>query len=181
MTNPPNQASASNPFTPRTLMPVSVGHTTVNFYPIVDHTMMVHKQVHAFQINKTALFLQALDLRVMPDVLGQELNLSASVKGMIKEWLQYFQDSWVDFHHLQLLSFHNDAGKEVSKRCLVADPAILLPVINGALNRCCKAIKFVRIQLTLGFTPLVNVVLPGPTVLRSTINSFPNLWLPGQR
>jgi hypothetical protein len=31
---------------------------------------------------------------------------------MIKEWLWYFQDSWVDFHHLQLLSFHNNAGEE---------------------------------------------------------------------
>jgi hypothetical protein len=79
----------------------------------------------------------------MFNVLGQQLNLSASVKGMIKERLWYFQDRSVDFHHLQLLSFHNNAGKEVNNTCLVADPAILLPVINGTLNTCCKAIKFI--------------------------------------
>ncbi len=33
---------------------------------------------------------------------------------------------------------------------------------------CYKVIKFVRVQLTLDFTPLVNAVPPGPTVLRST-------------
>jgi hypothetical protein len=112
--------------------------------------------------------LQALNLSVMLDVLGQQLNLSASVKGMIKEWLQYFQDSWVDFHHLQLLNFHSNAGEEVNYTCSAADPTILLPVINGALNMCHKAIKFVRVQLTLDFTLLVNVVQPGPPVLCST-------------
>jgi hypothetical protein len=138
-----------------------------DLYPVIDHTMMVHEWAHAFQINKTTLSSQALDLRVMLDTLGQQLNLSASVKGMIEDWLRYFQDSWVDFHHLQLLSFHNNADKEVTDRCSAADPAILLPVVSGALNMCCKAITFVRVQLTLDFTPLVNV-LPGPTVLHST-------------
>jgi hypothetical protein len=130
--------------------------------------MMVHKRVYAFQINKTALSSQALNLHLMLDALGQQLNLNASVEGMIKEWLWYFQDSWVDFHHLQLLSFHIDAGKEVNDTYSAADPTILLPLINGALNMCRKAIKLVRVQLTLDFTPLVNFVLPGPTVLRST-------------
>jgi hypothetical protein len=145
MTNPPNQVSVSTPFAPRTLVPVSVGCTTVNLYPVVNHTMMVHEWAHAFQINKTALSLQALDLPVMLDVLGQQLNLSASIEGMIEEWLWYFQDSWVDFHHLQQLSFHNNAGKEVNNTCLAADPAIILLVVIGALNTCRKAIKFVRV------------------------------------
>jgi hypothetical protein len=70
MTNPPNQASVSTLFAPRTLVPVSVGRTTVNVYPIVDHTMMVHKQVHAFQINKTGLSSQAFDLHVMLHALN---------------------------------------------------------------------------------------------------------------
>jgi hypothetical protein len=90
MTDPPNQASVSTPFAPRTLVPVSVGCTTMNLYPVIDHTMMVHKQAHAFQINKTALSLQAFVLGVMLDALGQQLNLSASVEGMIEKWLWYF-------------------------------------------------------------------------------------------
>ncbi len=77
-------------------MLVSVSRTTVNLYPIVNHMMMIHELAHAFQINNTALSLQALDLRVMLDPLGQQLNLSLSVEGMIEEWLHYFQDSWID-------------------------------------------------------------------------------------
>ncbi len=68
--------------------------------------MMVHERAYAFQINKTALTSQALNLRIMLDVLGAQLNLSASVKGMIKE-RRFFQDSWFDFQLLQILSFHN--------------------------------------------------------------------------
>ncbi len=94
------------PFAPEALVPVLVGCTTVNLYPIVDHTMMVHEHAYAFQINKTALTSQALNLRIMLDVLGAQLNLSTSVKGMFKErW--FFQDSWFDFQLLQILSFHN--------------------------------------------------------------------------
>ena len=79
------------------MVPVSVGRTTVNLYPVVDTTMQVHECAHAFQINMTALSLQALELRVMLDALGAQLNLSASVEGMIEEWLWFFQDNWFDF------------------------------------------------------------------------------------
>jgi hypothetical protein len=65
----------------------------VNFYPIINTTLLVHERAHAFQINKTALSLQALNLPVMLDTLGAQLNLSASIEGMIKEWLWFFQDS----------------------------------------------------------------------------------------
>jgi hypothetical protein len=49
------------------------------------------------------------------------------------------------------------------------DPAILLPVQDGILSDCQKKdIKFVRIQLTLDFSPLVNATLTaGPTILQA--------------
>ncbi len=87
------QAVVGKSFAPKTLVPVSVGRTTVNFYPIINTTLLVHERAHASQINKTALSLQALDLRVMLDPLGAQLNFSASIEGMIKEWLWFFQDS----------------------------------------------------------------------------------------
>jgi hypothetical protein len=90
MTHTNAQAIEGTPFAPWALVPVSVGCTTVNLYPIVDHTMMVHEHTHAFQINKTALALQALDLCIMPNALRAQLNLSASIKGMIEEWLRFF-------------------------------------------------------------------------------------------
>ncbi len=109
--------------------------------------------------------MQALNLRVMLDALGAQLNLSASVEGMIKEWLLFFQDSWFDFSLLQILSFHNNSGGQVNNTTMVTDPAILLPLQDGPINDCCKAIKFVRVQLNLNYAVLANVNPPSPTVL----------------
>jgi hypothetical protein len=162
------QAVVGTSFAPKTLVPVLVGCTTVNLYPVVNTTMLVHEHAHAFQINKTALSLQALDLRVMLDALGAHLNLSASIEGMIKEWLWFFQDSWFDFSLLRILSFHNNAGGQVNNTTTVTDPVILLLFQDGPINDCCKAIKFVRVQLNLNYAVLANVNPPGPTVLRAT-------------
>jgi hypothetical protein len=109
--------------------------------------------------------MQALNLRVMLDALGAQLNLSASVEGMIKEWLWFFQDSWFDFSLLQILSFYNDTGGQVNNTMTVTNPAILLPLQDGPINDCHKAIKFVRVQLNLNYAALANVNPPGPTVL----------------
>ncbi len=125
------QAVVGTSFAPKILVPVSVGRTTVNLYPVVDTTMLVHKRANAFQIKKTALLSQALELRVILDALEAQLYLSAFVKGMIKEWLWFFQDSWFDFSLLQILSFHNDAGGQVNNTTMVANPAILLPLQAG--------------------------------------------------
>jgi hypothetical protein len=162
------QAVMGTSFAPKTLVPVSVGHTTMNLYPVIDTTMLVHERAHAFQINKTALSSQALNLRVMLDALGAQLNLSVSVKGMIEEWLWFFQDSWFDFSLLQILSFHNNAGGQVNDTTMVANPAILLPLQDGPINDCRKAIKFVQVQLNLNYTALANVNPLGPTVIRAT-------------
>ena len=51
---------------------------------------------------------------------------------------------------------------------MVTDPAILLPLQDGLVNDCHKAIKFVRVQLNLNYAALANVNPPGPTVLRAT-------------
>ena len=156
------------PFAPQVLVPVLIGCMTVNLYPIVNHTMVVHKRAHTFQINKTALASQALNLRIMLDELGVHLNLSASVKGMIEEWLQFFQDSWFTFQLLQILSFHNKTGGQVNNTTTPTNPAVLLLVQDGPLDQCHKAIKFVRVQLNLDYRQLTNVNPPGPTVLQAT-------------
>jgi hypothetical protein len=130
--------------------------------------MMVHECANAFQINKMALASQALDLCIMPDALGAQLNLRTSIEGMIKEWLQFFQDSWFNFQLLQMLSFHNKTGGQVNNTMTPTNPAVLLSVQDGTLDQCCKAIKFVRVQLNLNYWQLANINPPGPTVLRAT-------------
>ncbi len=159
------QAIVGTSFAPKTLVLVSVEHTIVNLYPIVDTTMLVHECAHAFQINKTALSLQALELHVMLGALGAKPNLSASIKSMIEEWLWFFQDSWFDLSQVQTLSFHNNAGGQVNNTRMAADPAILLPLQDRPINDCPKAIKFVQVQPNLNYAALANVNPPGPTVL----------------
>ncbi len=48
---------------------------------------------------------------------------------------------------------------------MVTNPAILLPLQDGPINDCHKAIKFVQVQLNLNYAVLANVNPPGPTVL----------------
>jgi hypothetical protein len=136
------QAVVGTSFAPKTLFPVSAGCTTENLYPVVDTTMLVHERAHAFQMNKTTLSLQALELRVMLDALGAQLNLSAFVEGMIEELLWFFQDSWFDISILQILSFHNNAGGQVNNTTTAANPAIsrmgpsLIVVKPSSLYKC---------------------------------------------
>jgi hypothetical protein len=48
---------------------------------------------------------------------------------------------------------------------MVANPEILLPLQDGPVNDCRKAIKFVQAQLNLNYAVLANVNPPGPMVL----------------
>ncbi len=66
-------------------MPVNIGRGTVNLYPVIDQSMATHEHAHAFHINKTALSSQNIDLRAQLDALGHQLNLSATVDGIIMD------------------------------------------------------------------------------------------------
>jgi hypothetical protein len=48
---------------------------------------------------------------------------------------------------------------------MATNPAILLPLQDGPIIDCRKAIKFVGVQLNLNYATLANVNLPSPTVL----------------
>ena len=162
----PRAPDSGGPFIPRALVPVNVGRSTVNLYPIIDPSMATHERAHAYHINKTALSSQNIDLRVQLDALGHQLNLSATVEGVVNDWLRYFYDRWCDFQAVQILSFHNLKGDEVTDSTDAADPTKLLPVVDGALPTCRKNVKFVRVQLSVNFVDLVTAVNPGPTTLR---------------
>ncbi len=139
----PRTASSGGPFVPCALVPVNISRGTVNLYPVIDQTMATHERAHAFHINKTALSSQNIDLRVQLDALGHQLNLSATVDGVVNDWLRYFYDRWCDFALLRILSFHNTKGDEVHDSTTAADSSVLLDVVNGALNNCRKNVKFV--------------------------------------
>ncbi len=95
--------------------------------------------------------------------------MSATVNGTINNWFRFFYDSWFNFSKLTILSFHNVKGNIVLDTTDAGDPAILLPIQDGVLADCRKKdVKFVHVQLTLDFSPLVNVTTQaGPTILRA--------------
>jgi hypothetical protein len=169
MSDLPTPTSLGTPFAPRLLVQVRVGPATIGLYPVVNPSMPPHKHTHAFHINKTALAAQNIDIRLQLDALGMQLNLSVTVDGTINNWFRFFYDSWFNFSKLTILSFHNVKGNIVQDTTDAADPAILLPVQDGVLSDCHKKeVKFVRVQLMLDLSPLVNTTpIAGPTILRA--------------
>jgi hypothetical protein len=167
MTDPPPSApTPGTPFAPSALVPINVSRATINLYPVVNQTILPHKCAHVFHINKTALSSQSIDLRVQLDALGHQLNLSATVDGVINNWFRHFYNRWFNFGRLMILSFHNTRGNQVNDSTEVADPAVLLAVVNGPIGDCHKNVKFVRVQLLVNFIDLITVNNSGPTTLR---------------
>jgi hypothetical protein len=169
MSDPPVPASMGTPFAPRLLVQVRVGPTSIGLYPVVNPSMLPHERPHAFHINKTTLAAQNIDTQLQLDALGMELNLTTTVNGTINDRFRFFYDSWFDFLKLTILSFHNIKSNIVLDTAEAGDPAVLLPVQDGILAKWCKKdVKFVYIQLTLDYFPLVNVTTQaGPTILRA--------------
>jgi hypothetical protein len=131
--------------------------------------MPPHERGHAFHINKTGLAAQNIDTRLQLDALGTQLNLSVTVDGTINDWFCFFYDSWFDFLRMTILSFHNVKGDILPDTTEAGDPTILLPIQDGLLANCRKKdVKFVHVQLTLDYSPLVNVTTQaGPTILQT--------------
>ena len=89
MTNATIAPVVSAQFTPRTLVAICVGSTSVNLYPVLDDTIEVHERAHAFHVNKAALALQTITPRLQLDALGNQLKLAATVDGVIHNWIWY--------------------------------------------------------------------------------------------
>ena len=132
----------------------TVGHTTVNLYLVIDQGMPPHERAHVFHINVTALSSQSIGLRAQLDALGRQLNLSATVDGVIQDWLRHFYDRWSDFSLLSILKFHNTKGTQAINTTDAADTVILLPVVDGPVADCRKNVKFVHVQLSISFLDL---------------------------
>jgi hypothetical protein len=94
MTNATIAPVAGSQFTLRPLVAVRVDSYTVNLYPVVDDTTEVQERAHAFHVNKAALALQTIPTQLQLDALGNDLNLAATMDGVMHDWLRHFQDGW---------------------------------------------------------------------------------------
>ena len=142
-------------FTPKTVVAVCINSYTVNLYPVVKETMELHERAHAYHFNKAALASQTIPIQLQLDALGNQLNLAATMDGVLQEWTRYFYDHWFEFCHLKVLSFHDTKGDMITNTKDATNPAVLLPVQDGPVNDCHKqGVKFVCVQLRLDFSSL---------------------------
>jgi hypothetical protein len=85
----------------------------------------------------------------------------------------------MDFTHLTIISFHRSNGDRIDDTTLVADPQVLLPIMNGALAGCQKQdVKFVCMQCTLNFTTAAGLITIDPYPASTTIPASYYIELP---
>ena len=155
-------------FAPLDLVDVPVGRITVKLYPRITPAMPVHERAHAFQVNKAALKDLPTDLRLVTDALGAQLNASSTVEGILSDWRRYFNERWMSFDHLTILSFHDSKGARIDDTTIAGNPEVLKPVQDGAIASCrSQDVKFARVQCTLDFRPLTTIdPYPVSSILR---------------
>ena len=155
-------------FAPLDPVDVRIGTMTVKLYPKITAAMPVHERAHAFQVNKSALKDLPADFRLVIDAFGAQLNASSTVEGILSDWRRYFQERWMNFNNLSILSFHTSNGDRIDTTTTAGDAAILLPVQNGNLPACRQQdVRFARVQCTLDFAHLTTVdPYPVATILR---------------
>ncbi len=152
-------------FVPCDLVSIQVGRLYASVYPKVEPTMPIHERAHAFQVIKSALKSLPLDMRLILEAIGTQLNCNAQVDGAMFDFCSMFDKSWYNFANLVIQSFHNSAGAVIQNTMIAGNPAVLLAVANGPLPACCQQdVCYVHVSCTINFARLITI--PGPTVLR---------------
>jgi hypothetical protein len=153
-------------FVPKQLITVSVGRYQLNLYPKLSPGTSLVERAHAYQICKSALAALNIDIRVIFDALGLQLNCMATIDGLVYDFTQVYKDSWFDPANLQILSFHDSTGMRINNTTIAGDPTVLLPIINGVLANCRQQdVRFVRVQVSLA---LCIFSAPGTSVQPSS-------------
>ena len=154
-------------FAPRQLVTIKIGAVTVSVYPVIDSAMPIYERAHAFQVIKNATENLPVDMRLILDAVGTQLNCSAIVDGLLYDWRAMFDDAWFDFANLSIVSFHDSAGAQINNTTVAGNPGLLLPVQDGPIAACRQQdVRFVRVSCTIDFAPLFTIANPGPTILR---------------
>jgi hypothetical protein len=94
-------------FAPLDFVDVPVRRITVKLYPKITPAMPAHECAHAFQVNKAALKDLPTNLRLVTDAFGAQLNASSTVEGILGNWQRYFNEHWMAFNFLAILSFQD--------------------------------------------------------------------------
>ncbi len=79
-------------FVPQQLVTVSVGWYQLNLYPKLSPGASLIKRTHAYQICKSPLAALNINIRVIFDALGSQLNCMATIDGLIYNFTQVYED-----------------------------------------------------------------------------------------
>ncbi len=155
-------------FTPEQLVLLSVGCYQVNLYPKLSPSSSVLERAHAFQICKSALSTLNINIHILFDALGSQLNCMATIDGLVYNYTQIYKEGWYNPANLQILSFHDSTGMQINITTIARNPAILLPIVNGHVADCRqKDVRYVCVQLSLDFAGLLGPQHIGESVIKS--------------
>ncbi len=154
-------------FMPLDLVDVHVGHMTIKLYPKIGLAMKIWERTYAFQIAKTSLTNLPMELKLIIDAFGTQLNASSTTEGIIGDFKWYVYDLWMSFDNLTILSFHDLACNIIDNTTTPANPQILMPVQDGNLANCrSQGMRFVHVQCVMDFASLVTAApYPISTIL----------------
>jgi hypothetical protein len=133
----------------------------------------------AYQENKMALASTNLDQRAHILALAKRLDLMLMAESSLADWEQKLTKNWFNFQNLTIISWYDTKGNPINNTTVVGNPAVLLPVQNGAQNQCRSAgVKFIHVQLDLDFANLNTIQGATTTVIReSTISNLPQMMV----
>jgi hypothetical protein len=152
-------------FVPKELVTIQVGCMSASVYPKVEPTMPIYELAHAYQVIKSALESLPVDMHLILEAIGMQLNCSAIIEGAMFDFRSLFDKAWYDFGNLTIQSFHDSAGKIIQNTTNAGNPSVLLPIVDGALPGCRKGdIRYVRVTCMDDYSRLITV--GGPSTLR---------------
>jgi hypothetical protein len=138
MASAPAQQVREMTFVPRELITIQVGHLSASVYPKIDSNMPIFEHAHAFQVVKNTLKPLPINTPIILNEIGTQLNCSPIVNGLIYDWHSTFDDVWFNFQNLAIILFHDSTSAQINNMTVAGNPAILLPIQDGAVALCCR-------------------------------------------
>jgi hypothetical protein len=153
-------------FVPKDLVTIQIGCYQASVYVKLDPAWALHKHAHAYQVVKSALEPLPVDMHLILDAMGAQLNFPAIVDGLIMDFISFFDERWYNFNNPVIQSFHDSAGAQINNTTTAANASILLPVQDGNIPACRQPnVCFMQVLCTINFADLVTVPNPRVTVL----------------
>ena len=154
-------------FEPKDTVQVSVGRHTANLYPKLTHSMSVEERAHGFHVTVAGLEMINIDVGVLLETLGHHCMCSALIDSYKAQWRDHFEDHWLDWGCLEIVSFHDSSGTRLADATTATDPRVLKPVQDGQAIDCRpNDVKYVRLLGKIDYTSLIQADNQKNKVLR---------------